>query len=42
MRQEGDEPPPLLGTWNRVYAAILLYLAGIISLFYLFTQTYNQ
>jgi hypothetical protein len=27
-----DEPPPFLGTWNRVYVAVLIYLGLIIVL----------
>ena len=33
-----DEAPPFLGTWRRVYAAVLLYLVAVIVLFYLFTR----
>jgi hypothetical protein len=36
-----DEPPPFLRTWNRVYAAVLVYVIGIITLFYLFTRAYR-
>jgi hypothetical protein len=32
-----DEPPPVLGTWPRVYAVILGELAVVILAFYLFT-----
>jgi hypothetical protein len=32
-----DEPPPVLGTWPRVYAFVLSYLMIVIILFYLFT-----
>ena len=39
-RVVADEPPPFLGTWSRVYAAILIYLALLIFGFYLFTRTY--
>ncbi len=35
-----DDPPPFLGTWGRVYAAILIYLALLIFGFYLFTRAY--
>ena len=35
-----DEPPPFLGTWKRVYTAVLSYLALVILLFYLFTRHY--
>ena len=37
-----DEPPPFLGTWARVYIAVLIYLAVIISLFAIFTQAYRR
>jgi hypothetical protein len=37
-----DEPPPFLGAWPRVYAAVLIYLVAIIVLFYLFTRAYNR
>ena len=36
-----DEPPPFLGTWPRVYAGVLLYLAFLISLFYVFTRLFS-
>jgi hypothetical protein len=35
-----DEPPPFLGTWPRVYRVILIYLAAVIFLFWLFTRHY--
>jgi hypothetical protein len=31
-----DEPPPMLGTWPRVYVFVLVYLAIVIFVFYLF------
>jgi hypothetical protein len=37
-----DEPPPFLRTWTRVYIAVLVYLVGIISLFYAFTRAYQR
>jgi hypothetical protein len=33
-----DEPPPALGTWPRVYLAVLTYLAAVIVIFYLLTR----
>jgi len=36
-----DEPPPFLGTWPRVYAAVLIYLAVLIVLFYAFTRFFS-
>ena len=35
-----DEPPPFLGTWQRVYRFVLLFLAAVILLFWLFTKHY--
>jgi len=37
QRQIPDEPPPVLGTWPRVYVFVLGYLAAVILAFYLFT-----
>ena len=36
-----DEPPPFLGTWQRVYAAVLAYLAALIVLLYAFTRFFS-
>jgi len=36
-----DDPPPFLGTWRRVYVAVLIYLALIITAAYLFTRAYR-
>jgi hypothetical protein len=36
-----DEPPPILGTWPRVYAAVLVYLAALMALFTLFTHLFS-
>jgi hypothetical protein len=41
MSAEPDGAPPFLGTWKRVYVAVLIYLAGLISVFYLFTRAYR-
>ena len=38
QRHAVEEPPPFLGTWGRVYAAVLLYLALLILAFYLFMR----
>ena len=37
-REMPDEPPPVLGTWRRVYIFVLTYLAAVITLFYIFTR----
>jgi hypothetical protein len=40
MKIPADEPPPFLGSWPRVYAAVLVYLALLISIFYAFTRAF--
>jgi hypothetical protein len=42
IEHEPDEPPPFLGKWKRVYAAILVYLLALILVFLWFTQTWNR
>ncbi len=37
-----NEPPPFLGTWKRVYAAVLLYLVCVIAALAAFTQAYRR
>jgi hypothetical protein len=41
MSAEPDDAPPFLGTWKRVYGAVLIYLGAIISAFYLFTRAHR-
>jgi hypothetical protein len=41
LPRDRDEPPPFLGTWRRVYTAILIYLVLIIGGLYLFTRAYR-
>jgi hypothetical protein len=36
-----EEPPPFGGSWNRLYAAVLLNLAALAALFYLFTRYFG-
>ncbi len=35
-----DEPPPILGTWRRIYVIILCYLAFLVVGFYIFTRVF--
>ena len=42
MTPHDDEPPPFLGTWKRVYSAVLVYLLALILLFLWFTFTWNR
>jgi hypothetical protein len=36
-----EEGPPFLGTWRRVYMGVLLYLAAVIVVSYLFARAYR-
>jgi hypothetical protein len=35
-----DEPPPILGSWRRIYIIVLCYLAVLIAGFYFFTKVF--
>jgi hypothetical protein len=35
-----DEPPPFLGTWPRVYRFVIVYLAVLIAVFFVFTRAF--
>ncbi len=41
MHPPDEEPPPILGTWRRLYAAVAAFLAGLILLFYLFGRAFT-
>lgn len=41
MKQGTEEPPPFLGTWRRVYTAVLLYLISLITLFWFFGRAWS-
>jgi hypothetical protein len=36
-----QEPPPFGGSWKNLYAAVLLNLAALVALFYLFTRAFR-
>jgi len=38
--QPRDEPPPLLGTWRRLYLAVIGWLLFLILIFYMFTRRF--
>jgi hypothetical protein len=38
LREVPDEPPPFLGTWGRIYTAVLVYLCVVIAACYVFTR----
>ena len=39
--QDSDELPPFLGTWSRVYSAVLWYLAALIVVLYAFSRLFS-
>jgi len=40
-QEDPSEPPPLLGTWSRLYAAELGFLAALIALFWWFGRKFT-
>jgi hypothetical protein len=36
-----EEPPPFGGRWGNLYAAVLVNLAALVILFYLFTRVFR-
>jgi hypothetical protein len=40
-REIPDEPPPFLGSWSRVYTAVIVYLAMLIGICYVFTHAFS-
>ncbi len=36
-----DDAPPLLGSWPRLYALVLGFLALLVALFHAFTQRFK-
>jgi hypothetical protein len=36
-----EEPPPFGGRWENLYLAVLLNLAALVVLFYLFTRVFR-
>ena len=36
-----EEPPPFGGSWAKLYAAVLLNLAALVALFYVFTRAFR-
>ena len=37
-----EEPPPILGTWRRVYTVVIGWILLLMTLFYLFTKAWNR
>jgi hypothetical protein len=38
--ERSEEPPPFLGSWRRVYLAVIVWLALLIVLFYAFSRRF--
>ena len=39
--REAREPPPILGSWGRLYAAVIANLALIVALLWWLTRTFS-
>jgi hypothetical protein len=39
--QDVEEQPPIGGSWRTLYAAVLVNLAALVALFYLFTRAFG-
>ncbi len=37
-----EDPPPILATWNRLYAVIIVFTVVLVLALYLMTITLNQ
>jgi hypothetical protein len=37
-----EPPPPIFGSWPRLYAAVAIYLALLIAGFTVFTKVFNR
>jgi hypothetical protein len=38
LAEQSEEPPPFLGSWRRVYLAVIAWLLFLIAIFYLFAR----
>ena len=41
LGEEGEEPPPFLGSWRRLYAAVLLFLAVQVLAYWALTRAFR-
>jgi hypothetical protein len=41
IRQTFEEPPPILGTWRRLYVAVLVFLFVVILALFIFTRHFE-
>jgi hypothetical protein len=38
---EKDPPPPISGSWKKLYSLVIMHLAVLVALFYLFTKAFE-
>ena len=41
MNDQNEAPPPIGGTWPRLYAAVIITLVVLVALFYAFTRAFS-
>jgi hypothetical protein len=41
LKPANDEPPPVLGSWRRVYVAVLCYLLFLVVALYAITRLFR-
>lgn len=41
VEPETIEPPPFLQTWRNVYTAVVIYLAGLVSVLFILTRLFH-
>jgi len=41
LKNTEDSPPPILGSWNKIYSFVFFNLIVLILLFYLFTKAFE-
>jgi len=41
-KRDPEERPPILGSWERVYAVVIAWIVLLIILFFWFTKTWNR
>lgn len=41
MNKNGEEPPPIMKSWNKLYLFLIVQTAALIAVFYLFTRFFR-
>lgn len=42
LKDSKEGKPPFFGSWNKLYAFVLAFMAALIALFVLFSNTYSR